>query len=310
MTLKHKYDRDEEKVVTDEKKQTAPEEIGIVYKIPVTDLKPHPLNPYHVRDDEAMRELAASIQKHGVLVPIIARHKDDGLELIAGHRRQHAAQKAGLDTVPVLVLDLDDDDAIIQLVDSNIQREDVLPSERAWAYKLRMDAMKHKVGRPAKEHEENSPNNSANFRSDDELGILAGVSGDTIRNYISLTNLIPQILDMVDAKLIAPTPAYAIATLPKEHQEILLDAMECEQVTPSVSQAHRIKKLSMRGELTADTVLEIMMEQKKPIKNDVTLAGEKIRKYFPKSYTPAQMEAVILKLLEAWQRKRERDQSR
>ena len=296
--------------MTEKKRQPAPEEIGVVYKIPVNDLSPHPLNPYHVRDDEAMQELAASIQKHGILVPIIARQKDDGFELIAGHRRQHAARHVGLETVPVLVLDLDDDDAIIQLVDSNIQREDVLPSERAWAYKLRMDAMKHKVGRPAKESEENSPNNSANFRSDDELGIMAGVSGDTIRNYISLTNLIPQILDMVDAKLIAPTPAYAIATLPSEHQEILLDAMECEQVTPSVSQAHRIKKLSMQGELTADAVLEIMMEQKKPIKSDVTLAGEKLRKYFPKSYTPAQMEAVILKLLEAWQRKRERDQSR
>ena len=262
--------------MTDADKQALPEEIGVVYKIPVSELKPHPLNPYHVRDDEAMQELSASIQKHGVLVPIIARKQETGFELIAGHRRQHAAELIGLDTVPVLVLDLDDDDAIIQLVDSNIQREDVLPSERAWAYKLRMDAMKHKAGRPTKENEENSPNNSANFRSDDELGILAGVSGDTIRNYISLTNLIPQILDMVDAKLIAPTPAYAIATLPKEHQEILLDAMECEQVTPSVSQAHRIKK----------------------------------RKYFPKSYTPAQMEAVILKLLEAWQRKRERDQSR
>ena len=296
--------------MTEKKQHPAPEEIGVVYKIPVNELNPHPLNPYHVRDDEAMQELTASIQKHGILVPIIARQKDDGFELIAGHRRQHAAQQAGLETVPVLVLDLDDDDAIIQLVDSNIQREDVLPSERAWAYKLRMDAMKHKVGRPAKEAEENSPNNSANFRSDDKLGIMAGVSGDTIRNYISLTNLIPQILDMVDAKLIAPTPAYAIATLPRKHQEILLDAMECEQVTPSVSQAHRIKKLSMQGELTADAVLEIMMEQKKPIKSDVTLAGEKIQKYFPKSYTPAQMEAVILKLLEAWQRKRERDQSR
>ena len=296
--------------MTEKKRQPAPEEIGVVYKIPVNELNPHPLNPYHVRDDEAMQELTSSIQKHGILVPIIARQKDDGFELIAGHRRQHAAQQAGLDTVPVLVLDLDDDDAIIQLVDSNIQREDVLPSERAWAYKLRMDAMKHKVGRPAKEAEENSPNNSANFRSDDELGILAGVSGDTIRNYISLTNLIPEILDMVDAKLIAPTPAYAIATLPREHQEILLDAMECEQVTPSVSQAHRIKKLSIQGALTADAVLEIMMEQKKPIKSDVTLAGEKLRKYFPKSYTPAQMEAVILKLLEAWQRKRERDQGR
>ena len=286
------------------------EKIGIVYKIPVSDLKPHPLNPYHVRDDEAMQELALSIQKHGVLVPVIARKKDEGFELIAGHRRQHAAQMVGMEAIPVLVLELDDDDAVIQLVDSNIQREGVLPSERAWAYKLRMDAMKHKAGRPAKDEEENSPKISANFRSDDELGILAGVSGDTIRNYISLTNLIKPILDMLDDKLISLSPAYAIAALPKEHQEILLDAMECEQVTPSVSQAQRIKKLSLSGQFTPEIALEIMQEQKKPIKSDVTLAGEKIRKYFPKSYTPMQMEAVILKLLEAWQKKRQRDQER
>ena len=286
------------------------EKVGVVYKIPVSNLTPHPLNPYQVKDDEAMQELTASIQKHGVLVPVIARKKDDGLELIAGHRRQHAAQKLGMEAIPVLVLELDDDDAIIQLVDSNIQREGILPSERAWAYKLRMDAMKHKAGRPAKEEEDNSPKISANFRSDDELGILAGVSGDTIRNYISLTNLIKPILDMLDDKLISLSPAYAIAALPKEHQEILLDAMECEQVTPSVSQAQRIKKLSLSGQFTPEIALEIMQEQKKPIKSDVTLAGEKIRKYFPKSYTPMQMEAVILKLLEAWQRKRQRDQER
>ena len=296
--------------MTDMVNQNTPEEIGVVYRIPVSEIKPHPMNPYHVRDDEAMQELAASIQKHGVLVPVIARRKDDGFELIAGHRRQHAAQRIGMEAIPVLVLDMDDDEAIIQLVDSNIQREGVLPSERAWAYKLRMDAMKHQAGRPSKDADENSPKISANFRSDDELGILAGVSGDTIRNYISLTNLIKPIMDMVDDKLISLSPAYAIAALPKEHQEILLDAMECEQVTPSVSQAQRIRKLSMSGQFNADVVFEIMMEQKKPIKSDVTLAGEKIRKYFPKSYTPMQMEAVILKLLEAWQRKRERNQSR
>lgn len=210
--------------------QELAEEIGIVYKIPVSELKPHPLNPYHVRDDNAMMELAASIQKHGVLVPVIARKKEDGLELIAGHRRQHAAQIIGMDTLPVLVLDLDDDDAIIQLVDSNIQREGILPSERAWAYKLRMDAMKHKAGRPTKENEVAGEKESANFRSDDKLGILTGVSGDTIRNYISLTNLIKPIMDMVDEKVISLSPAYCIAVIPKEDQEILLDAMECEQV--------------------------------------------------------------------------------
>ena len=285
-------------------------EVGVIYRIPIADLKPHPQNPYHVKNDEMMQELSASISKYGVLVPVIARRTDDGYELIAGHRRHFAARQAGLDHIPVLVMDMDDDEAIIRLVDTNIQREDILPSERAWAYKLRMEAMKHKAGRPLKEEEENSPKISANFRSDDELGILAGVSGDTIRNYISLTNLIKPILDMVDDKLISLSPAYAIAALPKDHQEMLLDAMECEQVTPSVSQAQRIKKLSMSGHFSAEVALEIMQEQKKPIKSDVTLAGEKIRKYFPKSYTPMQMEAVILKLLEAWQRKRERDQSR
>lgn len=284
-----------------------PEEIGIVYKIPVKELIPHPLNPYHVRDDDAMMELASSIEKHGILVPVIARHTDSGYELIAGHRRQHAAQLIGMDSIPVLVLDLDDDDAIIQLVDSNIQREGTLPSERAWAYKLRMDAMKHKAGRPAKEDDLNIP---PRFRSDDKLGILAGVSGDTIRNYISLTNLIKPIMDMVDNKNISLSPAYIIASLPQKDQEILLDAMDCEQVTPSVSQAQRIKKLSLKGQFSSDIALEIMQEQKKPIKGDVTLAGEKIRKYFPKSYTPMQMEAVIIKLLETWQRKRTRDQSR
>lgn len=182
-----------------------PETIGVVYKLPVSDLKPHPLNPYYVRDDEAMAELADSIQRHGILVPVIARERDGGYELISGHRRQHAAQMVGLDSIPVLVLELNDDDAIIQLVDSNIQRDDILPSERAWAYKLRMDAMKHKSGRPSKEDDcDTSPKS----RSDDELGVITGVSGDTIRNYISLTNLIPQIMEMVDAKQISLSPAY------------------------------------------------------------------------------------------------------
>jgi ParB family chromosome partitioning protein len=285
------------------------EEIGVVYRIPVADLQPHPLNPYQVRDDDAMEELAASVRKHGVLVPVIARRKDDGFELIAGHRRQHAAQRIGMETIPVLVLDLDDDDAIIQLVDSNIQREGVLPSERAWAYKLRMDAMKHKAGRPSKEADKNSPKISANFRSDDELGEKAGVSGDTIRNYISLTNLIPELMQMVDEKKIALTPAYQIATLPQREQALLFETIESEQATPSLSQAQRMKKLSQLGGLNEDTMLEIMMEQKKPVRNDITLSGEKLRKYFPKSYTPLQMENTIFKLLDLWLQKRQRNQS-
>ena len=288
-----------------------PETMGVIYRMPTSELHPHPDNPFGVRDDPEMQELVDSVQKFGVLVPAIARPRPDGgFELISGHRRKHASELAGLDFMPVIVLNLNDDEAIIQLVDSNIQRENVLPSERAKAYKMRMEAIKRTAGRPSKSEKENSPKISANFRSDDELGILAGVSGDTIRNFISLTNLIKPIMDMVDDKLISLSPAYSIAALPKEHQEILLDAMECEQVTPSVSQAQRLKRLSLNGQFSADRVLEIMQEQKKPIKSDVTLAGEKIRKYFPKSYTPMQMEAVILKLLEAWQRKRQRDHER
>lgn len=280
------------------------EELGVVYKIPVTELKPHPLNPYHVKHDEATQELIQSIQKNGVLVPVIARKTDEGYQLIAGHRRHFAALKANLEHIPVLVMDLDDNEAIIRLVDTNIQREDILPSEKAWAYKLRMDAMRQSAGR----HPNGS--RSSGYRSDDMLGALSGVSGDTIRNYISLTNLLPELLEMVDTKKIALHPAYIIATLPQEDQAILLDAISAEQATPSVSQAQRIKKLSQNGELDETAAMEIMREQKKPIRNDVALPIEKLRSYFPKSYSPAQMESVIFKLLDTWQKRRQRDQSR
>ena len=286
------------------------EELGVVYRIPIAELNPHPLNPYRVKNDEKMQELSASIGKYGVLIPVIARKKDDGYELIAGHRRHFAAQQAGLDHIPVLVMDMDDDEAIIRLVDTNIQREDILPSERAWAYKLRMEAMKRTAGRPSKSRSDCDPTYSVGYRSDDEVGSLSGVSGDTIRNYISLTNLIPELMHMVDAKQISLTPAYILAALPKEDQLVVFDALDAEQVTPSVSQAQRIKKLSQSGGLTEDSTMNIMREQKKPIKNDITLDGEKIRKYFPKTYSSAQIETVIFKLLDAWQRKKQRDQAR
>lgn len=286
------------------------EELGVVYQIPIAELNPHPLNPYRVKNDEKMQELSASIEKYGVLIPVIARKKDDGYELIAGHRRHFAAQQAGLDHIPVLVMDMDDDEAIIRLVDTNIQREDILPSERAWAYKLRMEAMKRTAGRPSKSRSDCDPTYSVGYRSDDEVGSLSGVSGDTIRNYISLTNLIPELMHMVDAKQISLTPAYILAALPKEDQLVVFDALDAEQVTPSVSQAQRIKKLSQSGGLTEDSTMNIMREQKKPIKNDITLDGEKIRKYFPKTYSSAQIETVIFKLLDAWQRKKQRDQAR
>lgn len=286
------------------------ETLGVVYRIPVSDIKPHPRNPFRVENDASTQELAQSIEKNGILVPVLARKKDDGYELIAGHRRHFVAQQLGLNHIPVLVMDMDDDEAIIRLVDTNIQREDILPSERAWAYKLRMEAMKRSAGRPPKGIEDNSPNNSASYRSDDEVGALSGVSGDTIRNYISLTNLVPGLLEMVDAKNMSLTPAYIIATLPKEEQEIVYDALLAEQNTPSVSQAQRIKKMSQARMLNEDTIMEIVREQKKSIKKDVILAGDKVRTYFPKSYTPAQIETIIFKLLEIWQKKRERNQVR
>lgn len=282
------------------------EELGVVYKIPISDLKPHPLNPYHIKNDEATQELIQSIQKNGVLVPLIARKVDDGYQLIAGHRRRFAALEANLEHIPVLVMDLSDDEAIIQLVDTNIQREDILPSEKAWAYKLRMDAMKRSAGRPRND----LSSNIASYRSDDELGALTGVSGDTIRNYISLTNLLPELLDMVDAKKIALHPAYIIASIPKQDQAVLLDAISAEQATPSVSQAQRLKKLSQKGELDETAAMEIMREQKKPVKNDVSLPMEKLRGYFPRSYSAAQIESTIFKLLDAWQRKRQREHGR
>ena len=285
----------------------SPETMGVIYRLQLSQLHPHPQNPFSIRDDQAMLDLIQSVQSHGVLVPAIARLRPDGeYEIIAGHRRKHASELAGLDFMPVVVLDLNDDEAIIQLVDSNIQRENILPSERAKAYKMRMEAMKRQGART----DLTSPNISARFRSDDELGQEVGVSGDTIRNYASLTNLVPELMQMVDEGRIKLSPAYQIAALPHNEQSLLLDTIESEQATPSLSQAQRMKRLSQNGELNEDVLLEIMMEQKKPVRNDITLSGEKLRKYFPKSYSPIQMENVIFKLLEAWQRKRQRDQSR
>lgn len=288
-------------------KKIAAETMGVVYRLPIHELHPHPDNPYAVRDDAPMRELMESVKKSGVLVPGIARPlPHGGYQLVSGHRRRHATELAGLGTMPVLVKDLTDDEAIILLVDSNIQREDILPSERAKAYKMKIDAIKRQGART----DLTSPNDSAKFRSDDIIGEDAGVSGDTVRNYISLNNLIPPILQMVDERKISLSPAYQLSHLSDEEQELLLDTIESEQATPSLSQALRMKKLSQEHALNEDTMLAIMCEQKKPVKVDVTLSGDKLRKYFPKSYSPMQMEAVIFKLLEAWQKKRQRDQAR
>ncbi len=285
--------------------------------IPLPDLHPFPEHPYGIRDDQAMKDMIDSIRENGVVVPAIVRPRDEGgYEIVAGHRRKLAAERVGLTALPCIVRDLSDDEAVIQLVDSNAQRENVLPSERAKAYKMRMEAVKRSAGRPKKEFSENdplsenAPNNSAHFRSDDEVGSVEGVSGDTVRNIISLNNLVPELMTLVDDRKIALTPAYQLAGLSEDEQRLLLETMESEQATPSVSQAQRLKKLSQSGELNEDTMLQIMQERKKPEREDIVLPAERLRKYFPKSYTPARMEATIFKLLEAWQRKRQREQER
>lgn len=284
-------------------------------RIPLSELHPFKDHPFKIRDDEAMTETVESIKEYGVLVPAIARpHPNGGYEIVAGHRRKHACELAGLETMPVIVRDLDDDAATIIMVDSNLQREEILPSERAAAYKMKMDAIKRQAGRPPKiaetTAENNSPQVAANFRSDDQVAKDAGVSGDTVRRYVRLTELQPELQQMVDDKKIAMTPAVEISYLKPDEQTMLLTAIDSEQATPSLSQAQRMKKLSQEGKLTDDTMLDIMMEQKKPEKLDVVLSGDKLSKYFPRSYSPQRIEETILKLLDSWMKKRQRDQER
>ena len=287
----------------------------VVVQISLSELHPFPDHPFQVREDASMQETAESVKEYGVLVPALARPREDGgYELIAGHRRKHACELAGLATMPVIVRDIDRDAATIIMVDSNLQRENILPSERAQAYKMKLEAIRRKAGRPAKikekADENNSPQVAANFRADDTVAKDAGISGDTVRRYIRLTELSPELQQMVDEKKIGMTPAVEISYLKPEEQQMLLTAIDSEQATPSLSQAQRMKMLSREGKLNDDSMLDIMMEQKKPEKNDITLSGEKLRKYFPRSYTPFQIENTIFKLLDAWQKKRQRDQSR
>ena len=278
-----------------------------IQRLALSELHPFKDHPFRVLDDDRMMETVESVKEYGVLVPIIARPMaDGGYEIVSGHRRKRACELAGLATMPVIVRDIDRDAATIIMVDSNLQRENILPSERAKAYKMKMEAIKRQGART----DLTSPKISAKFRSDDEVGQDAGVSGDTIRNYIALTQLVPELQQMVDEKKIALSPAYQLAALTPKEQGLLLETIDSEQATPSLSQAQRMKKLSQSGELNEDTMLSIMMEQKKPEKNDITLSGEKLRKYFPRSYTPFQIENTIFKLLDAWQKKRQRDQSR
>ena len=283
--------------------------------LPLSELRPH---PFKVRDDEAMQETAESIRQYGVLVPAIVRPREDGgYEIIAGHRRRHGSELAGLSAMPCIVRQMDDDTATILMVDSNIQRENILPSERAQAYKMKLEAIRRKAGRPAKEAEnlpeENCDQVGHNFDRKRSVEIVADEAGESksqVQRYIRLTELSPELQQMVDEKKIGMTPAVEISYLKPEEQQMLLTAIDSEQATPSLSQAQRMKKLSRDGKLNDDTMLDIMMEQKKPEGYNVVLSADKLRKYFPRSYTPQKMEETILKLLDAWLRKRQRDQSR
>ena len=286
--------------------------------LPLSELHDFPNHPFKVRDDEAMQETAESIRQYGVLVPAIVRPGEDGgYEIIAGHRRRHGSELAGLSAMPCIVRQMDDDTATILMVDSNIQRENILPSERAQAYKMKLEAIRRKAGRPAKEAEnlpeENCDQVGHNFDRKRSVEIVADEAGESksqVQRYIRLTELSPELQQMVDEKKIGMTPAVEISYLKPEEQQMLLTAIDSEQATPSLSQAQRMKKLSRDGKLNDDTMLDIMMEQKKPEGYNVVLSADKLRKYFPRSYTPQKMEETILKLLDAWLRKRQRDQSR
>ena len=283
----------------------------LIIRVSLTELHPFPTHPYGIREDQAMLDTVDSVMQNGVVVPAIVRPRvEGGYEIVAGHRRKLASERAGFTDMPCIVRNLTDDEAIIQLVDSNAQREDVLPSERAKAYKMRLEAIKRTAGRPPKQAQENVPNNSANFRSDDEVGNVDGISGDTVRNFISLNNLVPELMQMVDEKKISLTPAYQIAALTEPEQRLLLETMDSEQATPSVSQAQRMRRLSQTGELNEDNMLQIMMEQKKPQATSINIPLDKLRKYFPKSYSPARMEEIIFKLLEQWLKHRQRNHER
>ena len=286
----------------------AAENLEKVMEIPLTELHAFKNHPFKVRDDEAMMETADSIRQYGVLVPAIARpNPNGGYELIAGHRRHRASELAEKETMPVIVRDLDDDAATIIMVDSNLQREELLPSERAFAYKMKLEAMKRQAGRPSKE---NVSQLGTQKRSDQILAEQVGQSRNQIQRYIRLTELIPPLLDKADEKEIALNPAYELSFLKPEEQQMLVETMEYELSTPSVSQAQRMKKLSQEGKLTDDAILSIMSEEKKDALDKVTLTGDTLRKYFPKSYTPKKMQETIIKLLEQWQRRRQQQQER
>ena len=293
---------------TEESRQDA--KLEKIQEIPLSELHPFKGHPFKVKDDEAMMETADSVRQYGVLVPAIARpDPEGGYELVAGHRRHRASELAEKETMPVIVRDLDDDAATIIMVDSNLQRESLLPSERAFAYKMKLEAMKHQGERSDLTCAQ-VVHNSDGKKSRDILAEQVGQIRNQIKLYILLTELIPEQLDMVDDKKIALNPAYELSFLKKEEQRDLLDAMDSEQATPSLSQAQRLKKFSQEGRLSIDVMRAIMGEEKKSDLDKVTFTSDTLRKYFPKSYTPARMQETIIKLLEQWQKKRQQQHER
>ena len=280
-----------------------------VQQIPIDALHPFTNHPFKVLDDEAMTRTVESIAQYGVLAPLIARPRPDGdgYEIISGHRRQYAAKLAGLDTLPVIVRNMDDAAAVILMVDSNLQREHILPSERALAYKMKLDAMRRTSGRPSKE---NSRQLVGNFESADVVGKESGESGRQVQRFIRLTNLIPELLDMVDEKKISFNPAVELSYLDETQQRDFLEAMEDTQNAPSLSQAQQLKKMAQQGEFSYEKAFDVMGQEKKSEKDTVTIKNETLRKYFPRSYTPKQMEEKIIQLLDAWQKKQQRRNER
>ena len=278
-----------------------------VQQIPIGELFPFKNHPFKVLDDDSMSDTVESVKQYGVLSPLIARPRPKGgYEIISGHRRQHAAELAGLETLPVIVRQMDDDAAIILMVDSNLQREHILPSERAFAYKMKLDAMKNQGTRS----DLTSTQVVSKLRSNEKLGAENNQSRETVRRFIRLTNLIPELLDMVDNKTVSFNPAVELSYLSPEQQQEVIQAMDDTQNFPSVSQAKRIKKLAQDGTFTTETVIAIMGEEKKSELDTVTIKNDTLRKYFPRSYTPKQMEDTIIKLLEQWQKKRQHSEER
>ena len=279
-----------------------------IMEVPLSELYPFRDHPFKVKDDDKMQETAESIREYGVLVPALARPRaGGGYELISGHRRKRGCELAGLTTMPLIVRELDDDAAVIVMVDSNIQRESLLPSERAFAYKMKLEAMKRQAGRPSKE---NLSQLGTQKRSDQLMAEQIGESRNQVHRYIRLTHLIPEILDMVDNKRIALNPAVELSYLTPAEQELLVVTMDSEQATPSLSQAQRLKRFSQSGKLTEESMLAIMSEEKKQDVDRVTFTRDTLKKFFPRDYTPRQMEETILKLLQGWSKKRQQGHER